>query len=75
MTITSRKVLAGLVAAGALTLANAAPAGAQHGPGFSLCQAVPASGMGVSPAGGPGYNFEQPPPAAQTAFDNVCGPI
>ena len=71
------KAAASLAAAGALTLVGAAPAvAAPPGPsgiGTSLCQPVPAEEVTV-PAGGPRYNFVQPPPAAVTAFERVCGP-
>jgi hypothetical protein len=66
MTITLRKAVAGLVAAGALALASAAPAGAS-GPGTALC--FPSNGQGV-PQGGPGYAHFQAPPANERAFIN-----
>jgi hypothetical protein len=71
------KAAASLAAAGALTLVGAAPGiAAPPGPsgiGTSLCQPAPAEEVTV-PAGGPLYNFVQPPPAAVTAFERVCGP-
>ncbi|MDJ0902564.1 MAG: hypothetical protein QNJ55_27545 [Xenococcus sp. MO_188.B8] len=41
-------------------------------PGYALCQPVPGADV-TSPAGGPGYGFEGPPPANENAFNNVCG--
>ena len=70
-----RKAAASLAAAGALTLVSATPGvaapPAPSGKGTSLCQPVPNLAF---PAGGPLYNFLQPPPAAETAFERVCGP-
>jgi hypothetical protein len=79
MTITPRKPLAGLVVAGALTLAGAAPAGANVPPGPggkgtpSICVQVPAANV-TTPAGGPGYGFVAGPPASGQAYDHVSCP-
>jgi hypothetical protein len=58
---------------GALAIGGtlAATAEAQAGRGTSLCMAVPGSQV-TFPAGGHGYNFVQPPPAAPPAFFQVC---
>lgn len=74
--MTIRKAALGLAAAGALTLVGAAPSsaappGAGAGKGTSLCHAVPADAV-TFPAGGPGYNFVQAPPATESAFVQVC---
>jgi hypothetical protein len=80
MTITPRKALAGLIVAGALTLAGAAPAGAKAPPGPggtgvpAICVQVPAFFNGTTPAGGPGYGFFTPPPASDQAYDRVSCP-
>ena len=69
------KAAVSLAAAGALTLVGAAPGiaapPAPSGKGTSLCQPAPNLAF---PAGGPLYNFLQPPPATDTAFERVCGP-
>ena len=74
----ARKVLAGVVVAGAVALPGVASA-AEHfprGPGGngppSICVPVPGSGV-TTPAGGPGYGFLGGPPAADQAYDN-CPP-
>jgi hypothetical protein len=70
MSITPRKVLAGLVVVGALTLIGAAPARAQvvpPGPGGngtpSICVPVPGAKV-TTPAGGPLYGFVFGPPGS-----------
>jgi hypothetical protein len=79
MSITPRKALAGLVVAGALTTAGAAPASANAPPGPggngvpAICVPVPAANH-TTPAGGPGYGFIQPPPASDRAYDHVSCP-
>ena len=79
MTIAPRKALAGLAVAGALTLAGAAPAGANVPPGPggngtpSICVQVPAAHV-TTPAGGPGIGFVAGPPASGEAFDHVSCP-
>jgi hypothetical protein len=72
MSITPRKVLAGLVVAGALTLVGATPAGARVPPGPggngtpSICVPVPAANV-TTPAGGPLYGFVFGPPGSAHA--------
>ena len=79
MSITPRKVLAGLVMAGALTLAGAAPASAKVPPGPggngtpSICVPVPGANV-TTPAGGPGYGFVSGPPASDQAYEHVSCP-
>jgi hypothetical protein len=77
MSITPRKALAGLVVAGALTLAGAAPAGASGGPSGngtpSICVPVPAADV-TAPAGGPGYGFVYGPPASDQGYEHVSCP-
>jgi hypothetical protein len=79
MSITPRKVLAGLVVAGALTLTGAAPAGASVPPGPgghgtpSICVPVPGANV-TTPAGGPGYGFRGGPPASDQAYEHVSCP-
>jgi hypothetical protein len=68
MKIVHKAVLVATVAGASVAL-GATPALATP-PGFSLCQPVPNEAF---PAGGPGFNFVQPPPASPTAFDRVCG--
>jgi hypothetical protein len=72
MTITLRKAVVGLAAAGALTLAGAAPAFAGFGPtgpGTALCG--PSNGS-FNAAGGPGYAQFRSPPASPQAFEQTC---
>jgi hypothetical protein len=72
MTITLRKAIAGLVAAGALTLAGAVPAVAGEGPtgpGTALCG--PSNGS-FHAQGGPGYAQYQGPPANPRAYEETC---
>jgi len=77
--MSTRKALAGLVVAGAVTLPATAPAGANAPPGPggngtpSICVQVPAVKV-TTPAGGPGYGFIQGPPAAGQAYDHVSCP-
>jgi hypothetical protein len=79
MSITPRKVLAGLVVAGALTLTGAVPAGASVPPGPggngtpSICVQVPGAKV-TTPAGGPGYGFRGGPPASDQAYEHVSCP-
>jgi hypothetical protein len=79
MPITPRKVLAGLVVAGALTLAGAASAGASVPPGPggngtpSICVPVPAANV-TTPAGGPLYGFVFAPPVSDQANEHVSCP-
>jgi hypothetical protein len=74
-----RKALAGLVVAGAVTLAGIAPAGANVPPGPggngtpSICVPVPAADV-TTPAGGPRYGFVFGPPASDQAYDHVSCP-
>jgi hypothetical protein len=75
---TTRKALAGLLMAGAVTLPATAPAGAQVPPGPgngtpSICVPVPGAKV-TSPAGGPGYGFLGGPPASDQAYDRVSCP-
>ena len=37
----------------------------------ALCEPVPGAEV-TAPAGGPGYGFFSPPPAAEIAFEKVC---
>jgi hypothetical protein len=73
------KALAGLVVAGAVTLAGTAPAGAKVPPGPggngtpSICVQVPAAKV-TTPAGGPGYGFVAGPPASDKAYEHVSCP-
>jgi hypothetical protein len=72
-----RTALAVLVAAGAVSLAAVAPAGAT-GPGGNgapaICVPVPGSNH-TTPAGGPGIGFVYGPPASGSAYDHVdCSP-
>ena len=75
----TRKALAGLVVAGAVTLPGTAPAGANVPPGPggngtpSICVQVPANDV-TTPAGGPGYGFVFGPPASDQAYDHVSCP-
>jgi hypothetical protein len=72
MTITLRKAVAGLAAAGALTLAGASPAFAgtgPTGPGTAICG--PSNGS-FNAAGGPGYGQYTGPPVAFPAFIETC---
>jgi len=75
MTITLRKAVAGLAAAGALSLAGAAPALAAgnapvpSGPGTAICG--PSNGS-FHAAGGPGYAQYQSPPVSPVAGDMLC---
>jgi hypothetical protein len=75
----TRKALAGLVVAGAVTLAGTAPAGAKVPPGPggngtpSICVQVPAAKV-TTPAGGPGYGFVGGPPASDRAYEHVACP-
>ena len=79
MSITLREALAGLVVAGALTLASAAPSGASVPPGPggngtpSICVPVPGANV-TTPAGGPGYGFVSGPPASDQAYEHVSCP-
>jgi hypothetical protein len=74
-----RAALAGLLVAGAVTLAGIAPAGANVPPGPggngtpSICVQVPAIRV-TTPAGGPGYGFVAGPPASHQAYDHVSCP-
>ena len=74
-----RKALAGLVVAGAVTLAGAAPAVANVPPGPggngtpSICVQVPGFNV-TTPAGGPGYGFVYGPPASYDAYEHVSCP-
>jgi hypothetical protein len=74
-----RKALAGLVVAGAVTLAGTAPAGAKVPPGPggngvpSICVQVPGVKV-TTPAGGPGYGFVAGPPASDQAYEHVSCP-
>ena len=74
-----RKSLAGLVVAGAVTLAGTAPAGANAPPGPggngtpSICVPVPGARV-TTPAGGPGYGFVGGPPASDRAYEHVACP-
>jgi hypothetical protein len=77
MSITPRKVLAGLVVAGALTVAGAVPAAASGPPSPPPAICVPVPGANVTtPAGGPLYGFVNGPPAyLGQAYDHIsCGP-
>jgi hypothetical protein len=75
----TRKALAGLVVAGAVTLMGTAPAGANVPPGPgghgtpSICVQVPAVKV-TTPAGGPGYGFVAGPPASDRAYEHVSCP-
>jgi hypothetical protein len=80
MSITPRKVLAGLVVAGALTLASAASAGASVPPGLSgngtpsVCVPVPGANV-TTPAGGPLYGFVFGPPVSDQVYEHIsCAP-
>lgn len=79
MSITPLKVLAGLVMAGALTLAGALPASAHVPPGPgghgtpSICVPVPGA-KHAPPHGGPGYGFTGGPPASDRAYEQVTCP-
>jgi len=74
-----RTALAGLLVAGAVTLAGIAPAGANVPPGPggngtpSICVQVPAIRV-TTPAGGPGYGFVAGPPASDQAYDHASCP-
>src|SRR3954468_6435679 len=74
-----RKALAGLVVAGAVTLAGTAPAGAKGPPGPGgngtprIWLQVPAPKV-TPPAGGPGYGFVAGPPASDKAYEHVSCP-
>ena len=74
-----RKALAGLIVAGAVTLAGAASAVAHVPPGPggngtpSICVQVPAVKV-TTPAGGPGYGFVFGPPASDHAYEHVSCP-
>src|SRR5689334_18380101 len=63
-----KKKLLGFGIALSIMGVTAVPAFAQtvSGKGTSLCHAVPAVDN-TFPAGGPGYNFQQAPPASDTA--------
>jgi opacity protein-like surface antigen len=69
-----KKIVAAAVMAVALAGVGTAPALAQGlgGKGTALCRpAVRASGN--TPAGGPGYTWDQAPPANSTAVERFCG--
>ena len=74
-----RKVLAGLVVAGTVTLSAATPAGANVPPGPGgkgtpgIGVPVPAAKV-TTPAGGPGYGFVAGPPASDRAYEHVACP-
>ena len=77
---TRRTALAGLVAAGAVTVAGIAPAGANAPPGPggngipSICVQVPGFKV-TTPAGGPLYGFVFGPPASDHVYEHdPCAP-
>ncbi len=77
---TRRNALAGLVAAGVVTVAGIAPAGANAPPGPggngipSICVQVPGFKV-TTPAGGPLYGFVFGPPASDQVYEHdPCAP-
>ncbi len=72
MSILRKTVLVAAAGASLVVVAGTpALAAPDSGKGTSLCK--PAAAIGTTwPAGGPLYNFLQPPPASGTAFNQVC---